>query len=122
MNKEINKILNLLKNQESFPVDFSDELLFLFREKELVNNVVIYWNFKSNNIEIEKTHEIKTKTENNRLILLSFNFKKFLKKDKVEELFYKRFIGDLESGEELDKIIKRQIIKNLSLYLQKQQK
>lgn len=122
MNKEINKILNLLKNQESFPVDFSDELLFLFREKDLVNNVVIYWNFKSNNIEIEKTHEIKTKTENNRLILWAFNFKKFFKKDKVEELFYKRFIGDLESGEELDKIIKRQIIKNLSLYLQKQQK
>lgn len=122
MNKEINKILNLLKNQEFFPVDFSDELLFLFREKDLVNNVVIYWNFKSNNIEIEKTHEIKTKTENNRLILWAFNLKKFLKKDKVEELFYKRFIGDLESGEELDKIIKRQIIKNLSLYLQKQQK
>lgn len=122
MNKEINKILNLLKNQESFPVDFSDELLFLFREKDLVNNVVIYWNFKSNNIEIEKTHEIKTKIENNRLILWTFNLKKFLKKDKVEELFYKRFIGDLEAGEELDKIIKRQIIKNLSLYLQKQQK
>ena len=52
--KEVSKILNLLKNN-SFPVDFSDELLFLFKERKSVNTVEIYWNIKAQNVEIEKT-------------------------------------------------------------------
>lgn len=117
--KEVNKILNLLKNN-SFPVDFSDELLFLFKERKSVNNVEIYWNIKAQNVEIKKNNKIKNKENNfetNRILIWSCNFKEFLEKEKIEELFSKRFIGDLDSGEELDKIIKKQIIKKLSSYL-----
>ena len=52
---------------------------------------------KENNIKI------------NRIIIQSCNFKDFLKKEKIEKLFYKRFIGDLDSGEELDKITKNKL-------------
>jgi hypothetical protein len=117
--KEVSKILNLLKNN-SFPVDFSDELLFLFKERKSVNNVEIYWNIKAQNVEIKKNNKIKNKENNfetNRILIWSCNFKEFLEKEKIEELFSKRFIGDLDSGEELDKIIKKQIIKKLSSYL-----
>lgn len=117
--KEVSKILNLLKN-DSFPVDFSDELLFLFKERKSVNNVEIYWNIKAQNVEIKKNNKIKNKENNfetNRILIWSCNFKEFVEKEKIEELFSKRFIGDLDSGEELDKIIKKQIIKKLSSYL-----
>lgn len=114
--KEVSKILNLLKNN-SFPVDFSDKLLFLFKERKSVNTVEIYWNIKAQNVEIEKNNKIKNKGNNfetNRILIWSCNFKEFVEKEKIEELFSKRFIGDLDSGEELDQIIKKQIIKKLS--------
>ena len=97
--KEVSKILNLLKNN-SFPVDFSDELLFLFKERKSVNNVEIYWNIKAQNVEIKKNNKIKNKENNfetNRILIWSCNFKEFLEKEKIEELF--SCIEDLYEGD-----------------------